>query len=247
MLLPQLRCCPHAESWQHPPPPPAYGAPLPPFGIGHAQASYYHQQLVPDVQLLGQHASSPWGLQAPWETEAYGFLSEVCGMEAGCGSGSGFGSGSGHGSAPSGVSCIDLCSSLDESVVDLVSSLGTSSEDLNGLYFDLRGPGPGVPGSIPRQTFDTSSESGSSSNDPDDFWLDTPCMPTPLLNLFHLLYCMLLPLPYEAAVQFEHHCVQYRCAPHLCWGGALTLGLSCLQVVSMVLPSGCSAWLIMHL
>ena len=60
---------------------------------------------------------------------------------------------------------------------------------------------------------------------------------------------MLLSLPYGAAILFERECAQYLCAPRPRWGGcALTLGLvSHLRVVSVVLPSGCSTWLGMHL
>ena len=139
-------------------------------------------------------------------------------MGTGCGFGSGVGSGSGHGSAPPGVPCIDLCGSSDELVsappyIDLCSSFDESSDDLNGPYFDLQGPGPGGAGSISRRTFDTSSESHSSSDDPDDFRLDAPGKPEPPLNLFHLPYCMFMSLPYEAAVQFERCCAQYLCAP----------------------------------
>ena len=76
------------DSWS---PPPVYGAPLPPSGARHAQASYYHQLPVPDAQLLGHCASSPWGPQVPWEADAYGFLAEVCGMGTGCGSDAGVG------------------------------------------------------------------------------------------------------------------------------------------------------------
>ena len=122
-----------SDSWQSPQPPPAYGAPLAPSDPGHAQASYYHQPLVPDAQLLSHGASSPWGPQAPWETDAYDFLAEVCAMGTGCGSDAGVGSGSGHGSAPPGEPFIDLCSSSDESVscIDLcdLSSLESDSDE----------------------------------------------------------------------------------------------------------------------
>ena len=194
---------------------------------------------MPDAQPLGHH-SSPWGPQTPWDSDAYNFLAEVCGIDGVCGSASGFGCGSGCDSFDE---PFDLCSSSDEAVAapddvaeaapDDVFDLCSSSDEAAATpdnvfsqassvdsWYDNVVDGHVVDGEAEVAQEDVFHDTESSDDEP-------PCRrPYPPLNSFHQFYCLLLSVPYDAAIQFERACMDHLCVlrDNVPWGGVLPFG-----------------------
>ena len=170
-----------------------------------------------------------WGLQTPWEADAWGFLAKVCDVDEVLASVSGFGCGSGSGSP------IDLCGS-SAAAAEVPSSdeaaeapLGTSGLpiDLCSSSDDDEAPLSDVPDHCDH---DSSVESCSVSpreviGPGDEHTGAAGFVEAPADGPPFQFYCLLLTLSYEDAVDFECAChsrlgVQHTEVP---FGGRLPL------------------------